>query len=125
MRAGCTNYSKKMSHSGCTLHSFIHMQKSLLKLAGLLVWGAATQCSQPTSTHFAPAFTISNTDTLLFNSFVDCNMAEAWIGDTFRIFPGKYGHDTLWGNATDLKYACRARPSGVIQPPLPTPGCRP
>lgn len=40
-----------------------------------------------------------------FNSFVDCNMAEAWIGDTFRIFPGKYGEDPLWGNARDLKYA--------------------
>lgn len=40
-----------------------------------------------------------------FNSFVDCNMAEAWIGDTFRIFPGKYGEDPLWGNANDLKFA--------------------
>src|ERR1051325_10361916 len=40
-----------------------------------------------------------------FNSFVDCNMAEAWIGDTFRIFPGKYGEDPLWGYARDLKYA--------------------
>jgi hypothetical protein len=32
-------------------------------------------------------------------------MAEAWVGDTFRIFPGKYGEDTLWGNARDLKFA--------------------
>lgn len=40
-----------------------------------------------------------------FNSFVDCNMAEAWIGDTFRIFPGKYGEDPLWGDARDLKFA--------------------
>src|SRR5438270_155062 len=40
-----------------------------------------------------------------FNSFVDCNMAEAWIGDTFRIFPGKYGEDPLWGYAHDLKFA--------------------
>lgn len=32
-------------------------------------------------------------------------MAEAWIQDTFRIFPGKYGEDTLWGNAKDLKFA--------------------
>lgn len=32
-------------------------------------------------------------------------MAEAWIGDTFRIFPGKYGEDPLWGNARDLKFA--------------------
>jgi hypothetical protein len=41
----------------------------------------------------------------LFNSFVDCNMAEAWVADTFRIFPGKYGEDPLWGDARDLKFA--------------------
>lgn len=40
-----------------------------------------------------------------FNSFVDCNMAEAWIGDTLRIFPGKYGEDPLWGNAEELEFA--------------------
>ncbi len=40
-----------------------------------------------------------------FNNFVDCNMAEAWVGDTFRIFPGKYGEDPLWGYARDLKFA--------------------
>ncbi len=45
------------------------------------------------------------TEKFLFNSFVDCNMAEAWIGDTFRIFPGKYGEDPLWGYAKDLKFA--------------------
>lgn len=32
-------------------------------------------------------------------------MAEVWVGDTFRIFPGKYGEDPLWGKARDLKYA--------------------
>ena len=32
-------------------------------------------------------------------------MAEAWVGDTFRIFPGKYGEDPLWGDARDLKFA--------------------
>jgi hypothetical protein len=35
-------------------------------------------------------------------------MAEAWIGDTFRIFPGKYGEDPLWdpnGGARHLKFA--------------------
>ena len=32
-------------------------------------------------------------------------MAEAWVGDTFRIFPGKYGEDPLWGDAHDLKFA--------------------
>jgi hypothetical protein len=32
-------------------------------------------------------------------------MAEVWIGDTFRIFPGKYGEDPLWGYSNELKYA--------------------
>lgn len=52
-----------------------------------------------------PSFSLIPADTVYFNSFVDCNMAEAWIGDTFRIFPGKYGEDPLWGDARDLKYA--------------------
>jgi hypothetical protein len=52
-----------------------------------------------------PGFTLIPSDKFYFNSFVDCNMAEAWVGDTFRIFPGKYGEDPLWGNARDLKFA--------------------
>src|SRR5512140_3147744 len=52
-----------------------------------------------------PTFKLVPSQKFLFNSFVDCNMAEAWIGDTFRIFPGKYGEDPLWGNARDLKFA--------------------
>ncbi len=54
---------------------------------------------------FNPKFKLVAADTIYFNSFVDCNMAEAWMGDTFRIFPGKYGEDPLWGDAEDLKYA--------------------
>lgn len=52
-----------------------------------------------------PGFRLIPAEKIMFNSFVDCNMAEVWIGDTFRIFPGKYGEDPLWGNARDLKYA--------------------
>lgn len=52
-----------------------------------------------------PRAVLVESDKFYFNSFVDCNMAEAWIGDTFRIFPGKYGEDPLWGNAHDLKFA--------------------
>src|SRR5581483_11437838 len=40
-----------------------------------------------------------------FNSFVDCNMSEVWVADTFRIFPGKYGEDPLWGDSNNLMYA--------------------
>jgi hypothetical protein len=54
---------------------------------------------------FVPDFKLIPSDTFYFNSFVDCNMAEAWIGDTFRIFPGKYGEDPLWGDSKNLKFA--------------------
>ncbi len=52
-----------------------------------------------------PKAILIESEKFYFNSFVDCNMAEAWVGDTFRIFPGKYGEDPLWGDAKDLKYA--------------------
>jgi hypothetical protein len=54
---------------------------------------------------FAPKFRLIPSDTFYFKSFVDCNMAEAWVGDTFRIFPGKYGEDPLWGDGDALKFA--------------------
>ena len=50
-------------------------------------------------------FTLTPTKRFVFNSFVDCNMSEVWVGDTFRIFPGKYGEDPLWGPSNNLKYA--------------------
>ena len=59
-----------------------------------------TQHVEPT-----PKFRLIPAPKITFNSFVDCNMAEVWIGDTFRIFPGKYGEDPLWGYARDLKYS--------------------
>ena len=55
-----------------------------------------------------PVAKLVATDTFLFNSFVDCNMASVWVKDTFRIFPGKYGEDPLWGDAHELKYASGA-----------------
>lgn len=60
-------------------------------------------CRQNTDL-FNPSFRLIPAEKVQFNSFVDCNMAEAWIGDTFRIFPGKYGEDPLWGDARDLKF---------------------
>ena len=53
----------------------------------------------------------------LFNSFVDCNMATVWVADTFRIFPGKYGEDPLWGNARELKFASGATVDEVFRRP--------
>ncbi len=79
----------------------------ILTCAGLaLLCAAALSCKREAQTTFVPPkFKLIPTDTFHFNSFVDCNMAEAWIGDTFRIFPGKYGEDPLWGDARDLKFA--------------------
>jgi len=62
-----------------------------------------------------PTFKLSPTSKIKFNSFVDCNMAEVWVGDTFRIFPGKYGEDPLWGNAKDLKYSDGSNANMVFQ----------
>lgn len=75
----------------------------------LLLAAAFSTCNpsaNKTPAAFAPpGVTLTPGDTFRFNNFVDCNMAEAWIGDTFRIFPGKYGEDPLWGDARDLKFA--------------------
>ena len=64
-----------------------------------------------------PRFTLVPTDTFPFNNFVDCNMAEAWIGDTLRIFPGKYGEDPVWGYAKDLKFASGPNADVVFSTP--------
>ncbi|WP_438945520.1 hypothetical protein [Sediminibacterium sp.] len=64
-----------------------------------------------------PKFKLLPAPKVVFNSFVDCNMAEVWVGDTFRIFPGKYGEDPLWGYAKDLKYSDGPNASVVFQNP--------
>lgn len=80
--------------------------KTLFSLLLALLFAAGCKDTDKTSTaEFNPKFKLISADTFYFNSFVDCNMAEAWIGDTFRIFPGKYGEDPLWGDARDLKFA--------------------
>ncbi len=61
-------------------------------------------CSKPSSQEI-PTFKLIPAERFVFKSFVDCNMAEAWIGDTLRIFPGKYGEDPVWGYSRELKYA--------------------
>jgi hypothetical protein len=73
------------------------------------------------------AFKLIPTDTFHFNSFVDCNMATVWTKDTFKIFPGKYGEDPLWGEAHELKYASGStvdevflkKPADFIEPKMP------
>lgn len=58
-----------------------------------------------TSDFLAAKVKLVPAELVVFNSFVDCNMATVWIKDTFRIFPGKYGEDPLWGEAHELRYA--------------------
>ena len=38
-------------------------------------------------------------------TFIDCNMASAWVDGKLRLFPGKYGEDPLWGDYDELKWA--------------------
>ncbi|WP_439564891.1 hypothetical protein [Microcella sp.] len=71
--------------------------------------------------------TLEPTERFTFGSFVDCNMATAWVGDRFRIFPGKYGEDPVWGQANELKHADGAtvaeafsrRPEEFVEPTMP------
>lgn len=76
---------------------------------------------------------LHETERFTFGAFVDCNMAAAWVGDEFRIFPGKYGEDPVWGDGAELKMARGAtvseafsrRPAEFVSPKLPpntTPG---
>ncbi|MEO7800448.1 MAG: hypothetical protein ABIR81_00530 [Ginsengibacter sp.] len=73
------------------------------------------------------SFVLIPSEQFVFNSFVDCNMATVWVKDTFRIFPGKYGEDPLWGEAHELKYASGStvdevfsrKPEDFIEPVMP------
>ena len=78
------------------------MKKILLLF---MVVGLVFQACKSKEEPFNPKFKLLPAEKVKFNSFVDCNMAEAWIGDTFRIFPGKYGEDPLWGYSLNLKYS--------------------
>ncbi len=71
----------------------------------LCVLFLAIACKEKEKPVSLPTFTLQPIEKFHFKSFVDCNMAEAWIGDTFRIFPGKYGEDPLWGYSEELQFA--------------------
>lgn len=64
-----------------------------------------------------PSFRLEPAQRFVFNSFVDCNMAAAWVGDRFRIFPGKYGEDPVWGPANELTFAEGADPDEAFLSP--------
>ena len=63
-------------------------------------------CSCRTQSSSVPSFNlIPSQKTIYFKGAVDCNMAEVWIKDTFRIFSGKYGEDPVWGHSDVLRFA--------------------
>ncbi|MBN1465978.1 hypothetical protein JXA02_09465 [candidate division KSB1 bacterium] len=102
-------------------------QISFISLCAILLYAACRNVENESQPSRLPEFKLVPADTFYFNSFVDCNMAEAWVADTFRIFPGKYGEDPLWGDARDLKFAdgrnadkaFSSRPEEFTQPLLP------
>jgi hypothetical protein len=75
---------------------------------------AHLSCAKKGKENALPTFKLISSEKFLFNSFVDCNMAEVWIGDTLRIFPGKYGEDPVWGGAEELEYAQGTNPDEVF-----------
>ncbi|WP_080059709.1 hypothetical protein [Spirosoma aerolatum] len=77
----------------------------ILLLTSSLIAACSGKKSADETVASTPTYRLIPAKKVLFNSFVDCNMAEVWVGDTFRIFPGKYGEDPLWGDARDLKFA--------------------
>ena len=74
------------------------------KLLGFIMLVAIFACQQKEK-DFTPSFKLIPSEKFVFKSFVDCNMAEVWIGDTFRVFPGKYGEDPVWGYSNELECA--------------------
>lgn len=89
------------------------MYKFLIPIFTLVFFG----CRMNKEEAFEPSFKLIPSEKFLFKSFVDCNMAEAWIGDTFRIFPGKYGEDPVWGYSNELEFASGKNPDEVFLTP--------
>ncbi|MBA8795385.1 hypothetical protein FHX74_003021 [Friedmanniella endophytica] len=64
-----------------------------------------------------PRFRLEPASRIKVGSFVDANLATAWVDDEFRTFPGKWGEDPVWGPADELRTARGATPSQAL-------GCR-
>lgn len=88
----------------------------------LMLWLTFSSCEEN-----QVSFQLVKAEKKLFRSFVDCNMAEVWVADTFRIFPGKHGEDTLWGYSDNLRFgngrnadeAFANRFEDLVQPAMP------
>jgi len=87
------------------------MKTSFKILGFLLFFSVSCKMQAPP----APSFKlIPAQKTIYFKGTVDCNMAEAWIKDTFRIFSGKYGEDPVWGSADQLRFASGSNADSVF-----------
>ncbi|MEJ0103922.1 MAG: hypothetical protein WDO19_15765 [Bacteroidota bacterium] len=93
----------------------INFQYSRFVVFFLIVICACNTKAKHTIDPAIPEAVLIPAEKFIFNSFVDCNMATVWVGDTFRIFPGKYGEDPLWGEAHDLKFASGATVDEVFK----------
>lgn len=79
-------------------------------------------CSCNFTQKSAPGFKITKSEkTIYFKGHVDCNMAEVWIKDTFRIFPGsQYGSIEGWPDLAKfasndlLRFASGNNPDSVF-----------
>src|SRR6478609_6244765 len=79
---------------------------------------ACTSAPRNEQTAATPQAMLIPSEKFVFRSFVDCNMATVWVGDSFRIFPGKYGEDPLWGESHELKFASAVTVDSVfLKPP--------
>jgi hypothetical protein len=82
------------------------MQKTMKLCVKLIAGLALILFSCKPQTPSVPQFKlIPAQKSIYFQGMVDCNMAEAWIQDTFRIFSGKCGEDPVWGQADQLRFA--------------------
>jgi len=84
----------------------------IIPLTALILFSCKSELSDTPSFRVIPAG-----KTILFKGNVDCNMAEAWIKDTFRIFSGKYGEDPVWGHADVLRFASGPNADSVFNLP--------
>ncbi|HZX59589.1 MAG TPA: hypothetical protein VFE54_12715 [Mucilaginibacter sp.] len=113
-----------------TLKACLLVGGTILGLFCLAAWSPNAQ--RVGTVNKTPQVKLIPAKQFVFNSFVDCNMSEVWVADTFRIFPGKYGEDPLWGPSDNLKYADGAtidqafsRKSGEFKAPVMPPNVKP
>lgn len=97
---------------GIQFYGFKKKKKSFIvfySLLLLILWSCSTKFD------YEPAFKLVKAkNAIIYKGFVDCNIAEVWVKDTFRVFSGKYGKDPVWGDADQLRFASGRNPDSVF-----------